>query len=456
MATSARQARLSAQRARVIAVSAAPGAIGSTVMTLASASPPGAPAAHSPYACSLRAGPQLGPRFRPLRLVRRLPFRPVPFRGNLSARQASDNPKHKPPLASGSFAANYWHHLAKSKFAYGFGKPSINMMRPWLFGAFIACMFGSSEVGAAQFTSGDWAVACDNTGRCRAAGYEPASQIDHPIVLAIEREAGPGTPVFVTLVANWSAHNRQDQATLALAGGASVKTEGGFKIPFDAFTRLLPRLLSAYEANVLFAGHRGTLSLDGVKAVLLKFDDLQGRVGTPGAFVAKGDRPETTVPKAIDPPVVHPAQRVSPRAGDAALLREILPHLGADCDISADGMVEGSSITRVAHDRVVVLQACTVGQHDFSRAIWLVDDRYPFTARRLGLPDIEGNVDDLPYGASFDGQTMHISIRDDDGCENTRDWVWTGESFVLAEVDVTLLCRNVWGGPEHRVYTTRR
>jgi len=44
---------------------------------------------------SLRARCQLGPRFRPLRLVRRLPFRPVPFQDNLGARQASDNPKHQ-------------------------------------------------------------------------------------------------------------------------------------------------------------------------------------------------------------------------------------------------------------------------------------------------------------------------------------------------------------------------
>lgn len=330
------------------------------------------------------------------------------------------------------------------------------MIRPWPCVLFIACSFCSAEAGAAQFISGDWAVACDNTGRCRATGYEPASQIDHPIVFAIEREAGPGAPVSVSLIADWPAQRSQDLVTLVLPGAASVTTNAAFNIPAATFTHLLPRLLVAYEADVVFAGYRGTLSLDGMKAVLLKFDDLQGRVGTPGAFVAKGNRPETTVPKALVAPIVHSAKRVSARAGDTALLREVLPQLRADCDISADGMVEGSSITRVAGDRVIVLQACTVGQHDFSRAIWLVDDHFPHAARRLTLPYLEGNDDDMPLGASFDGQTMHVSIRDDEGCENTRDWVWTGESFALAEVDVTLLCRNVSGGAEQRVYTTRR
>jgi hypothetical protein len=39
---------------------------------------------------------------------------------------------------------------------------------------------------------------------------------------------------------------------------------------------------------------------------------------------------------------------------------------------------------------------------------------------------------------------------------HTRDWVWTGESSVLAEADMTLLCRNLSSGPDQRVYTTRR
>ena len=56
---------------------------------------------------SLRARYQLGPRLRPLGLVRRLPFRPVLFRGNLGARQASDNPKHKPPVTKASLRAGY-------------------------------------------------------------------------------------------------------------------------------------------------------------------------------------------------------------------------------------------------------------------------------------------------------------------------------------------------------------
>jgi len=88
-------------------------------MTLASASPASAPAVYSPYPCSLRTGPQLGPRFRPLRLVRRLPFRPVLFRGNLGARQSSDNPKQQQPVGRGRFRVGWRDAIHRSCNPHG-------------------------------------------------------------------------------------------------------------------------------------------------------------------------------------------------------------------------------------------------------------------------------------------------------------------------------------------------
>ncbi|STW09638.1 Protein of uncharacterised function (DUF1176) [Klebsiella grimontii] len=43
------------------------------------------------------------------------------------------------------------------------------------------------------------------------------------------------------------------------------------------------------------------LSGEGAYAVLLKMDDVQGRIGTPGALTKKGDRPENSVRAAIPP-----------------------------------------------------------------------------------------------------------------------------------------------------------
>lgn len=82
---------------------AAPGAIGNAATPLVSLSPTSAPTVYSPCACSLRTRPERGPRVRPLRIVRRLPIRPVPLRGNLDARQACDNPEHNRPFATVSF-----------------------------------------------------------------------------------------------------------------------------------------------------------------------------------------------------------------------------------------------------------------------------------------------------------------------------------------------------------------
>jgi hypothetical protein len=50
------------------------------------------------------------------------------------------------------------------------------------------------------------------------------------------------------------------------------------------------------------------LSGDGATAVLLKMDDVQGRLDTPGALVKKGDKPESGVPAAKEPPVIQAAK----------------------------------------------------------------------------------------------------------------------------------------------------
>jgi hypothetical protein len=48
-------------------------------------------------------------------------------------------------------------------------------------------------------------------------------------------------------------------------------------------------------------------------------DEAQGRLGTPGALVRRGDKPEASVPAALPVPVIMRGTLVAPRASDAAL-----------------------------------------------------------------------------------------------------------------------------------------
>ncbi|RYD40495.1 MAG: DUF1176 domain-containing protein, partial [Verrucomicrobiaceae bacterium] len=52
-----------------------------------------------------------------------------------------------------------------------------------------------------------------------------------------------------------------------------------------------------------FQGKHWTLSLSGLNAVLLKMDEAQDRIGTPGALVRRGNKPESSVLAPVPPPV---------------------------------------------------------------------------------------------------------------------------------------------------------
>ena len=67
----------------------------------------------------------------------------------------------------------------------------------------------------------------------------------------------------------------------------------------------------------------------GASAVLLKMDEVQGRVGTPGALVRRGAKPESSVMAPVPAPVVKAVVPVATRKADAALAKPLLAALKA-------------------------------------------------------------------------------------------------------------------------------
>ncbi len=74
-------------------------------------------------------------------------------------------------------------------------------------------------------------------------------------------------------------------------------------------TRQTVNIIAAVKGNGKVEIKGGTdpfiLSGEGAYAVLLKMDDVQGRIGTPGALTKNGDKPESSVRAAVPAPVVH-------------------------------------------------------------------------------------------------------------------------------------------------------
>lgn len=176
-----------------------------------------------------------------------------------------------------------------------------------------------------DFSHDDWTIACDNTRTCRAAGYQ-ADDSDPPVSVLLTRKAGAGQAVTAELMlgqydkvkmpASLSLQiDQRNQGKLALDGkrGTAVLTSA----QVGALLAALPR--SSKIVALGNDGRRWQLSDRGAAAVLLKMDEFQGRIGTRGALVRKGDRDETAVLPPLPAPQVRAAKLAAAQAGDARL-----------------------------------------------------------------------------------------------------------------------------------------
>ena len=202
------------------------------------------------------------------------------------------------------------------------------------------------------FEHKDWEIACDNTGTCRAAGYQAGDEAQ-AISLLLVRDAGADAAVSGEIAVtdlNWD-----DKAPQPLKGSLyrNDKNLGEITLSGDDVApkaRLSPVQSEAVSKAVIGSDKitfrtdktTWTLSNEGATAVLLKMDDYQGRVGTPSALVKRGSD-KKTIPAPAAKPVIHAAAvpDTPPRvlkAGDAeysALRHLFAEKAGDECpDIS--------------------------------------------------------------------------------------------------------------------------
>ena len=181
-----------------------------------------------------------------------------------------------------------------------------------------------------HFEHHDWEIACDNTRTCRAAGYHPDSSGDKVSVL-LERNAGPATPVTGEVRLGWNddpgsvtgSLPEDFELTLQIdrrpAGRIRMHQLRG-QLSSPQVAALLKSLPGNSTIDFLYRVHRWRLSDRGAAAVLLKMDEFQGRLGTPGALVRKGARPEQSVRRAVQALTVVSVPLSPARAEDGRFL----------------------------------------------------------------------------------------------------------------------------------------
>ncbi len=329
----------------------------------------------------------------------------------------------------------------------------MTIARRVLAAALLACAGGALAATPAgvSFTHKDWSVDCDNTGTCRASGYQSDSD-DSPVSVMLTREAGPNAAVDAQV--QFGSLHGDDKAgpegpvRMTIGGHAAGTVVDSQSVSAAQVAALLKAFTGSGEVAFSAGKARWKLSGDGATAVLLKMDDVQGRIGTPGALVRKGTKPETAVPGPVKPPVIQAVRVPASVKSDLPLALKILATIKSDDDCLLSEMLDPKDPEKSQVDlwhlgggRVLVTSLCWNAAYNQGSGFWVAKDQPPYDAKAV-----------TTAGSGFAPGTGEISSgqkgRGIGDCWSLSSWVWDGRAFVHAAESSTGQCKLVAaGGP---------
>ena len=337
---------------------------------------------------------------------------------------------------------------------------SLFTMRPI---AALALLASAAGVQAQlSWAHGDWQLVCDNTRTCRAAGYTAESQTIRSSVL-IERAAGPGSPLTLSwkVEVGESAAEEVRPPVQLKVGALSLKAGQPTLNPEDS-ARLLAAMLNAPQLGFEKAGSRWRLPLGGLKAVMLKMDEAQGRLDTPGAVVRKGSRAEAEVLPALPAPRPRVMAPLSTQAADAGLHKLMWAAVRerACWESLPDSENPSQSAERLDSRTWLLVRECSRGAYQGASMAWVVSTTPPFRPKPAGFPSSQkGDLQHELVGLEFNNGVVSSAAkgRGVGDCWVSAEWGWTGERFELLTESSTGLCRGFAGGAwELPTYVTER
>lgn len=329
-------------------------------------------------------------------------------------------------------------------------------MRPALACLLLAALLPAAHAAplkGVEFTHNDWTLACDNTRTCRAAGYQNEDAGDDPVSVLLTRKGGPDQLITAQLMLGEYEESDLPSTVSLQINGTSL---GAVKDSTDFSAAQVSALLKALvkDSRIELIGNNGrrwTLSDRGASAVLLKMDEFQGRLGTPGAIMRKGNRAEASVLPTLPVPVVTLGKRVPTTAADEALAS--VPALRAalaaatnadDCDAlhpdqgtQFDEEPQPVNVKRLDNKHLLASTVCWRGAYNEGSGYWVVNDRVPYQPRYI-----------TNLGVDDDTRTITAShkSRGLGDCWSTAAWAWNGSEYVQTDDANTGLCRLVAAG----------
>lgn len=329
--------------------------------------------------------------------------------------------------------------------------PSRCLMLPLAFLSSLALSDGPSGL---SYSHQDWELACDNTRTCRAAGYHGDDE-DLRVSVLLTRKAGPNEPVTGQLmIGQYEENSILDSlpSVFKLSLSINDRSLGGVRISKSSLVATLtPKQVAALVAALarksnidLTSGDAiWSLSDKGAAAVLLKMDEFQGRIGTPGALIKKGAKSEETVFPAVQIPVVIAASLPEPQPGDQlfakksskALKKAVLATLKEDeCSELAEAEGKNADLTaiRLSDTKMLISTQCWTGAYNTGYGFWVINTSPPY--RPILVTTSGSDHSDGTISASHKQRGLG-------DCWSSDTWTWDGRQFVHTEESSTGMCK---------------
>lgn len=328
--------------------------------------------------------------------------------------------------------------------------------KPMLFMLAMLSLSAQAAQSARTLEHKDWEVACDNTLTCRIAGYGKEEDPSGSILLT--RDAGPGIEPTgeVTLGDTEDDSEPAEKLTLWIDGkpaGDLLAADDNWQMSASQTSAVIKAVKGSGKVEFKGGSKPFMLSNEGAYAVLLKADDVQGRIGTPGALTKKGNKPESSVAKAVPAPVIQAAKTLSgePRLLTdpeiAALKTRLLSTVNRNDDDTCDSLftsaenidpeTDGPTLTPLDDSHVLLSALCWRAAYNEGYGYWVIDNQLkgqPVLVTVSGSDYDKGEITSVQKGRGIGD------------CMSQESWVWDGKAFRKSYDGGTGMCRYIHAG----------
>lgn len=324
------------------------------------------------------------------------------------------------------------------------------------------------------FVQDDWQVVCDNTRTCRAAGYSSESSINEPASVLFTAIPKVGLPKAQIQVVSASSQNSLVRPELWLNHknyGALRPTDESslYDLSAKQTQALIHHARVVTKIQIRAGDHQWRISDKGMAAVLLKLDEVQGRVGTSMALISQ-DNPNRKRPKAALPkPIIKQAFAYSEKDNKTlspAMSSYFQQNINKWVDIDSEQLMGSGNMmgdcelvnpktseyqrmaeygsTMLGWDFIPVDKAhtlathlCWSGPYNASTGYWLIKNQEPSSPLLI-----------TTAGNEYETGAIRAANKDRGigDCWNYATWTWDGQTFVKSKEASTGLCRGFAGG----------